>query len=830
MSGIYSIITLLFILSHSIFISCDDERYSRSRLMSHHHIHRFKANHTSESNSNVKTYSTVKYNHTSESNSTVKSNHILGSAHNFKTNHTFIHDFDGDLDCRPARSNATENCFLTTAQMIERNGYCAESHRLTTEDGYKLKFFRIRDSCPRGSTVINKPVVLVTHGLLGSSSDFVFAGDERGLGFFLLKNGFDVWLLNSRGNIYGGLDKKPGDFWDFSIQEMGEYDLPAYIDYILDYTKQDKLYYVGFSMGTSIAYVLLSMKPDYNEKIVRMVNMAPVVFIDHSESTTTKKMLVKVNYWYEEASNSLKAYGYPKKAFQFFTAPECLKSIKRVQCNRFMRNVCTNKTLSNYEKKLWDDFYRISPVGGSCKTIAHYLQISQSGVFRPFSYTEQRNVEVYNSKEPPPYQLENVRIPILLILGGEDKLTVKKNIDDMRNGLSSCPSLDVIRVPDPEFNHMDFFFAKEIASMVYEPLDTIIESEGYTAETHNLTTEDGCTLEFFRVREPNAPKQVEVIDRPVVLLTHGIMGSSTGYVFAGKGNGLAFHLVDNGFDVWLANFRGNVYGGLKTPPGDKFWDFSFHEMGTIDIPNYIDWILHYTNQEKLFYVGFSMGTTASYVMLSEKPEYNSKIAKMISMAPVVYTNNSKSHWLKKIGIWALSRLTHIQQLAYFLRPVPLFSEPKCWKEKVKPRCQRFLKGGSADPSDPVLYDDTFYEIAPAGGSVKTLAHYLQLYNGKVFRPYSHSKSKNMRRYNSSEPEPYKLSNVKVPILLLLGDKDAFAMPQNINKLNDSLTSVTKLEIKHVENKEFNHMDFFVAKNLEDLVFKPVTDYLKTPVT
>ncbi|XP_039294847.1 lipase 1-like isoform X2 [Nilaparvata lugens] len=306
------------------------------------------------------------------------------SNYSFMTNHSFKSSFNSTDDgpnCRPIKSNATDDCFLTTAQIIERNGYCAETHQLTTEDGYRLQFFRLRESCPRDCFGTNQPVVILVHGMLGSSSDFVFAGVEKGLGFQLMYNGFDVWLLNLRGNVYGGLQNKPGDFWDFSFHEMGNYDLPAYIDYILDYTRQEKLFYVGFSMGTTSAYVLLSMRPDYNQKIIRMANMAPVVFLDHSETTVGGKMIVKISHWYEKTSNSVKANGYKKKPIKLLTAPECLRPLKRYQCERIMVYTCSNKTLSHNDKELWDSFFRTALAGGSSKAVAHFLQISQSAEF-----------------------------------------------------------------------------------------------------------------------------------------------------------------------------------------------------------------------------------------------------------------------------------------------------------------------------------------------------------------------------------------------------------------------------------------------------------------
>lgn len=49
----------------------------------------------------------------------------------------------------------------------------------------------------------------------------------------------------------------------------------------------------------------------------------------------------------------------------------------------------------------------------------------------------------------------------------------------------------------------------------------------------------------------------------------------------------------------------------------------------------IDYALNYTNQDQLVYIGHSQGGTISFVLLSERPEYNDKIAIVHAMTPGV---------------------------------------------------------------------------------------------------------------------------------------------------------------------------------------------------
>ena len=68
--------------------------------------------------------------------------------------------------------------------MVSNYGYPIEIHFITTRDGYILQHHRIPGA--RGEKIsknqISKPVVLMTHSLLGSSPDWVVLGPNRSLG------------------------------------------------------------------------------------------------------------------------------------------------------------------------------------------------------------------------------------------------------------------------------------------------------------------------------------------------------------------------------------------------------------------------------------------------------------------------------------------------------------------------------------------------------------------------------------------------------------------------------------------------------------------------
>lgn len=83
---------------------------------------------------------------------------------------------------------------------------------------------------------------------------------------------------------------------------MARYDLPVVIDHILDTTNQSGLHFVGkemsllriprlhyfcihskgHSQGTTVVMAMLAILPQYNEKIITMHLMCPIVFLKHS--------------------------------------------------------------------------------------------------------------------------------------------------------------------------------------------------------------------------------------------------------------------------------------------------------------------------------------------------------------------------------------------------------------------------------------------------------------------------------------------------------------------------------------------------------------------
>ena len=97
----------------------------------------------------------------------------------------------------------------------------------------------------------------------------------------------------------------------------------------------------------------------------------------------------------------------------------------------------------------------------------------------------------------------------------------------------------------------------------------------------------------------------------------------------------------------MDNQRGNTWSKehLTFDPCSncsEFWHYSWDDSAVHDYTVGIDYVLEQTGFADLFFVGYSMGTTRYFAMLSERPEYNNKIKAGFLMGPASSMTNADS--------------------------------------------------------------------------------------------------------------------------------------------------------------------------------------------
>ena len=127
-------------------------------------------------------------------------------------------------------------------QQVENRGYLFEEHKIHTEDGYILTAWRIpgrKDEPPKQG----KQPVIMQHGLLDDGGTWLFNNANMDLSLELVDMGNDIWIPNNRGTVYSNEHEtytiKDAAFWNFTLHEMGQYDVPGSLKYILNKTSSE---------------------------------------------------------------------------------------------------------------------------------------------------------------------------------------------------------------------------------------------------------------------------------------------------------------------------------------------------------------------------------------------------------------------------------------------------------------------------------------------------------------------------------------------------------------------------------------------------------------
>lgn len=100
-------------------------------------------------------------------------------------------------------------------------------------------------------------------------------------------------------------------------------------------------------------------------------------------------------------------------------------------------------------------------------------------------------------------------------------------------------------------------------------------------------------------------------------------------------------MADEGYDVWLPNFRGTNYGFSHkklSPHQYEFWNFSWDEMAKYDLTSIFELVFAITEQ-RFLYIGHSMGTTTFFAHMATYPEDVKYCKAMYALAPVGYMNH-----------------------------------------------------------------------------------------------------------------------------------------------------------------------------------------------
>lgn len=365
-------------------------------------------------------------------------------------------------------------------EYVERHGFTTETHEVITEDGYVLVLFRIT-GIQGGQSNIGKPVVLFQHGIIDSADVWVINSPDIAPGFQMARAGFDCWFGNNRGNKYSRehtyLSGKSQEYWEFSWQQMGEFDVPANVNYILANTGQEKLSYIGHSQGTSQMFAQLSDNPDFADKINIYCAFAPIASIYHQTiwaidlaAYTPLAQILEFLGFYD-----ILPYGNsPEFGYHF-----CNDLLPL--CSFFQLFPDGNHTVDNIDRL--PVIYAHEPGGTSTRDLMHYEQgITHGGeAFCKYDYGKLDNMRVYHNITAPCYDLGAIKAKVALFHGTDDKLADPRDVAWLKTQLREETLIYSELLQD--FGHLTFTWGNADSMKYFDKVIELVKQQIDESET-----------------------------------------------------------------------------------------------------------------------------------------------------------------------------------------------------------------------------------------------------------------------------------------------------------------------------------------------------------
>ncbi|CAA18432.1 triglyceride lipase-cholesterol esterase [Schizosaccharomyces pombe] len=347
---------------------------------------------------------------------------------------------------------------------------------------------------------------------------------------------------------------------------------------------------------------------------------------------------------------------------------------------------------------------------------------------------------------------------------------------------------------------------------------------GYDLEEHFVRTTDGYLLGLHRVYKKKKGKIEELNYLPPVLFIHGLMMNSESWVCnLKKEDAIPFALVEQGYDVWLGNLRGNKYSikNIKfSSQNPKFWDFSLDSIAIFDIPSIVKYILSVNSFDSISLVGFSQGAILAFAALSIDTELRNSVRAFIALAPAIAPKKYSGRTVKSI-IHANSQLLYLMFGRNSMLGSAVFWQAVLYPPVFAKIVDLFLRfflswtGKNISETQKIVAYSHLYSFT----SVKCFVHWAQITRRKVLQMYDDSPGFKPSYYtNLNRIARYPIENIRLPITLVYGSNDNMV---DIETLKTQLPPLSQC----IQIPNYEHLDIIMGDTKKDIVIQQVVEQL-----
>lgn len=341
---------------------------------------------------------------------------------------------------------------------VKLQGYEIEEFLVTTQDGFNIEIQHIVVPGESHAEFKRRYPVLMLHGLLQSSAAYCTSG-ENSLAFFLVKNGYDVWLGNNRCGFHPShvkLGSMNLGMWSWRIQELGTLDVPCLVDFVRSKRGVDKIAFVAHSQGTAQTFLALAKDslPELGTKLSSFCALSPAVYTGPL-----------VGRWF---LSFLRHFSLPvyRLFFGYLSYMPLMMIMPKVMSTRLYSHLGYSmfRYMFQWNDKLWDPRYRdrqllFSPVYVSAELM--YWWLGKGGF-------ASRGC-LFNHESPDHPWFDSRFPPLQLVVPGADNMVDPyKLINRMKQVEKFIQHVEVTEIS--EYSHLDVLWATDVIHKVGVPM------------------------------------------------------------------------------------------------------------------------------------------------------------------------------------------------------------------------------------------------------------------------------------------------------------------------------------------------------------------------
>jgi pimeloyl-ACP methyl ester carboxylesterase len=343
-----------------------------------------------------------------------------------------------------------------------------EEIQVTTEDRYINTIWALtsKDEFNR-----NGKSIILQHGLLDGGWTWLIL-QEKSLAKLLCDEGYKVYLPYIRGTQFSKSHliydtDLNSEYWDFSFDEIAQYDLPEIINLVKKRDGVEKIDYIGHSQGTLTFFLAYMNNPEFMEKSInKFIAVGTVPNVNNA------------NHFILELAEKSKILDLiPIK--NFLTFPPELGQVLVQFCEGIAKNLChtflrmcfggiEDTGRVDYDR-LGKNIFMYMPGGTSLQNVKHWIQLYKKKKLIKYDYGIIKNKIHYGTISPPEYDLtkmKNYKIKSIFSISNADPFCNPVDTLEFLKNIEDPTIVEIMNLKD--YNHIDYLWAESAYEELYQ--------------------------------------------------------------------------------------------------------------------------------------------------------------------------------------------------------------------------------------------------------------------------------------------------------------------------------------------------------------------------